>query len=455
LSSHDTLEQTPETIETAQEHVHDENCGHDHNHGPVLNPECTRELVLDIPADEVAKTFRSITANYRKYARIPGFRPGKVPEAVVRKRFAAEIRKDVLDALLPERFNKAVTELGIKPVGQPQVTELVVEDDQPLHVKAVFEFIPEFSIDGYKDVVVAKPSAEVTEEEFEQELEQLRISRATIEPVEEERAIVDGDWVEISYSGIVSEDADAAPIAGDSAMVEVGGKDTVEAFTTILRGATVGQELKAEVIYPTDYAEPRLAGKTVSYEVAVKGIKKRILPELTDEFAQEMGSYENLEELKNKIREYQANRKQRGVESETKEKLFNAIAEKFTFALPESLIQHQIDERLERGLRALQQQGMTTEAMRKLDLSRLREAQRDAAINETKIALILDRIANEENITLDEAEVESELQIAAMQARESVDALRDRLTQDGSLARIREQMLREKTAHLLYERLPA
>ena len=153
MSSSGTLETKPETAEPEHEHDHAE-ATHDHQHGPVLNPDCTRELVIDVPADEVAAAFRKVAANYRKYAKIPGFRAGKVPESIIRRRFAAEIRKEVIDSLLPERFNKGVNELNIRPVGQPQVTELTVEDGTPLHVKAVFEFIPAFSIDGYKDVKV-------------------------------------------------------------------------------------------------------------------------------------------------------------------------------------------------------------------------------------------------------------------------------------------------------------
>jgi len=183
------------------DHIHE---GHDHEghqHGPVLNPECTREVVLDIPAEEVTKAYGSVAANYRKYAKIPGFRAGKVPETVIRRRFAGEIRKEVIDSLLPERFNKAVRDLAVKPVGQPQVTELTVEDGQPLHVKAVFEYIPDFSIEGYQSVTVDKPSVEITEEEYRQEIEQLRESRATVEPVEEDRPLVDGDWAQITYKG--------------------------------------------------------------------------------------------------------------------------------------------------------------------------------------------------------------------------------------------------------------
>jgi trigger factor len=420
-----------------------------------MNAECTRELVLDIPVEEVTKAYSTVTAKYRKYAKIPGFRAGKVPESVVRRRYAEGIRKDVIDGLLPERFNKAVVDMGVKPVGEPQVLELTVEEGQPLHVKAVFEFIPEFSIEGYQSVTVDKPSIEITDEEFRQEIEQLCESRATIEPVEEDRALVDGDWAEITYSGLIAGDSDAPPVAGEDALVEVGGKDTVEAFSAILRGARADQELKAEVIYPEDFSEPKLAGKTVAYDVTVKAIKKRTVPELTDEFAQELGHYDNLADLEARVRDHMASRKRRSVEGETRDRLFAAMGEKFSFPVPEALVQEQIDTRLERGLRALAAQGMTAEQMRKLDFARVRMAQRDGALAEAKSNLLLDRIAAEENISVTDEELDRELQLAALQSRESVEALRARLAQDGGLARIREQLKREKTASALYERLPA
>jgi len=411
--------------------------------------------VLDVPAEDVTKAFRTVTRNYQKYAKIPGFRPGKVPESVVRRRYSSEIRKEVIDGLLPERFNRGVRELGVQPVGQPQVTELTVEEGQPLHVKAAFEYIPAFSIEGYKDVTVEKPSVELTDEEFQHEISQLRESRATIEPVEEDRELVDGDWAQISYTGLVDGEPEAAPVAGQDTLVEIGGKDTVAAFNDVLRGAKPGQELKAEVIYPADYAEPSLAGRTVSYEVTVKAIKKRIIPELTDDFAKELGQYESLAELETRVREHMSNRKRRSVAAQTKDKLFAALTEKFSFPVPESLVQDQVDARLDRGLRALAAQGMETEQMRKLDFSRLRAAQRDGAVSEVRTNLLLDKIAETESITVSDEELDRELQLAALQSNEPVEALRQRLTQDGGLARIREQMKREKTANVLYERLPA
>lgn len=455
MSFSDTLEKKKEPAEETGHEGHPHTHDHEHSHGPVLNPDCTRELTLDVPADEVSKAYRNVTRNFQRYARIPGFRPGKVPEAVIKRKFAAEIRKDVIEGLLPDRFQKAVREMGVHPVGQPQVTELTVEEGQPMHIKAVFEFIPDFSIDGYKDVIVPKPPVDVTEDEFRHEMDQLRDSRATVEPVEEERPIRDGDWAQISYKGVVQGQDNAAPIQSEESLVEVGGGDTVEAFSTALRGATVGQTLHVSATYPAEYPENRLAGQTVDYEIDVKAIKKRTVPELNDDFAKELGGeYQNLSELENRVRQHLENRKRRAVQAETKDKLMQALIDRFPFSVPETLVQEQVDARLERGLRALAAQGMTTEAMRKLDFERLREAQRDSAVAEVKSGMLLAKIGHEENVEVSDEEVDHEIQMAAIQSREPAETLRARLTQDGGLNRIREQLKREKTAQLLYERLP-
>jgi trigger factor len=443
-------------------HDHDghDHEGHDHSHeghqhGPVLNPDCVREVKIEAPIEEVDKAFARVLREYKKHARIPGFRAGKVPESVVKRRFAEQIKKDVVESLLPERFQAAIAEAGIVPVSQPQLTNLTLEEGKPLEGSAVFEVVPAFSLDGYQDVTVPKPTVEATEEEFQQELTQLRESRATVEPVDEDRPLVDGDWAQISYSGQVKDEEGVPPLDGQDSLVEVGGAETLPAFTEALRGAKVGQELQVETVYPVDYTEAKLAGKTVAYNLEVKAIKKRNLPELNDEFATELGDYENLAALETRIREHLLTSKQRRSEQEVREALFAALNEKFQFPVPESLVQQQVDARLDRGLRALASQGMNSDMMRKLDFTRLRAAQRDSAVNEVRTSLLLDRIADTEGVSVSDEEVDHEIYLASLQARESVDTLRARLTEDGGLARIREQLRREKTASVLYQRLPA
>ncbi len=459
LSSTGTLENDSQPDMAEGAHSHDAAPGepHDHEHetahehGPVLNPECTREIQIDVPAEDVSRAFRGTTRKYQKLARIPGFRPGKVPETVIRRRFADEIRKEVIDHLLAERFNQAVRDLGVAPVGQPQVTELTVEDGAPLHVKAAFEYVPEFPIDDYQNVTVPKPPVEVTDEELAHELERLRQSRATVEPVEEDRALADGDWAQISYRGQVEGEGE---VTDEGVLVELGGIDALPAFTEVLRGSRPGQELKAEVIYPADYSDPKLAGKSGSFDIEVKAIKKRTAPDLDDDFARELGEYANLAELETRVREHMTARKRRAVENETKERLFAALIDHYPFPVPESLVQDRIDARLDRGLRALAAQGMAPSNMRKLDFGRLRAAQRDGAVADVKTSILLDRIAHEENIAISDEELDQELQVLAVQTREPVETLRSRLTADDGMARIREQLKREKTANLLYGRLP-
>jgi len=458
LSSADTIENTPtpeaapETTEQGHEHTHD------HQHGPSLNPECTREVEVEVPADEVTKAFRTVTKRYQKQARIPGFRAGKVPESLIRSRFADGLRQDVVETVLPAHFREAIDKAGLKPISQPQVTDLQLEEGQPLKFKAVFEVLPTISIDGYQEVHVPKPDTELTDAEFDAEMERVRDSRSTMEPVTEERALADGDWAQITFRGeFKDEGAEAAeteqPVSGDDVMIEVGGQNTLPAFNEALRGSNPGQQLKFEVTYPEDFGERRLAGKTVSYDVEVKAIKKKIQPELTDDFAKELGEYEGIEDFKQKLKEHLANDKKRRLEGETRDKIVEALLAKYQFPVPESMVQQQVDARLDRGLRALAQQGMRTEDMRKLDFARLREAQRDSAVNEVKGSLLLDRIAEEEKIEVAEAEVDRELELLSLQMREPLDTLRQRLTEDGSIARIREQLRREKTGSLLYEKL--
>jgi trigger factor len=455
------IETTPQSggVSTATE----EPAGHDHeghSHATAtLNPECTREVEIEVPADEISRNYQAVTKRYKKLARIPGFRAGKVPESLIRGRFAEQIRQDVIEAVLPEHFRTAINERQLKPISQPQVTKIDLEEGKPLRFKAAFEVFPEFSIDGYQEVKVEKPSAELTDAEFDAELARIRDSRSTMEPVTEERSLADGDFAQISFTGDVqpaegeTEASPQQPISGQDVMLEVGGPNTLDTFNAALRGSKPGQQLKFEVSYPPDFGERQLAGKRVAYDLEVKGIKKKIEPEMNDDFAKELGQYESLDDFKQQLRDHLVRDKQRRVQSETTNRLLDALVARYEFPVPESLVQQQIDARLDRGLRALAAQGMRTEDMRNLDFDRLRAAQRPTATAEVKGSMLLDRIADAENISVPEEEVENELQAISLQMREPLDALRTRLTEDGSLARIRERLRREKMGAVLFERL--
>jgi trigger factor len=462
----ETQPSVDQTLAQSNEHTHDhEGHTHDHSHEaqPTLNPELMREVAVEVDADTVSKAFRSVVKKYQRLARIPGFRVGKVPETVIKSRFAKEVRQEVLDELVSERFRQTIIEQKLSPVSQPQLTNLMLVDGQPLQFKATFEVLPEFDIAGYDSVTVEKPDTTLTDAEYDAEMARLMDAHGTVEPVEEDRELVDGDWAEIEFKGVIQPLAQTAgeesteeenePITGEDILIQVGGANTLPAFSDALRGRKVEQEMDFEVTYPEDFGEPKLAGQTVKYDVKVKAIKKKTYPEKDEEFAKQLGNYESWGDFETKLREMASGRKKDAVENQAKEKMLTELIDKYQFPVPETFVQQQIDARLDRGLRALAQQGMTAEDMRKLDFQRLRAAQRDQAIGEVKASLILDRIAEAEGVQVTEDEMERELLMASLQSREPMDSLRERMAKDGSIERMREQMRREKTGTVLYEKL--
>jgi len=464
--NNETAEQQPEAVHT-HDHAHDHDHDHEHQHAPSLNPELVREIEVEAPAEEVSKSFKTVVKRYQKLARIPGFRAGKVPESLIRSKFAKEVRQEVLESLVSERFRKAIDDQKLRPISEPQLLDMQLFDGQPLKFKAAFEVAPEFDVAGYDSVHITKPEAALTNDEYDAELNRVLDSHATVEPVDEDRALVDGDWAEIEFRGEVQDLAQTVteegvantsksdPITGEDVLVEVGGKNTLAAFNEALRGSKPGQELKFEVVYPADFGEQRLAGQTVSYDVTVKSIKKKTYPERDVEFAKQLGNYESWDDFEAKLREHASSRKKDALDTQAKDKMLEELIAKFQFPVPESFVQQQIDARLDRGLRALAQQGMKPEDMRKLDFGRLRAAQRDQAVNEVKASLILDRISEAEGIVVSDEDLDRELLMLSIQSREPLETLRERLTKDGSLDRIREQMRREKTGSVLYEKLSA
>jgi trigger factor len=451
-------------------HTHDhDHDGHEHHHhhAPTLNPELTRTIEVEAPVADVDKAFRQVTRRYAKMARIPGFRAGKVPESLIKSRFAKEVRQEVLESLVSDQFRTALEAQHLQPVSQPQVTELQLFEGQPLRFKATFEVLPEINIDGYDQVTAERPDTALTDEEYEAELNNVLEHHATVEPVEEDRPLADGDWAEIEFKGQVQDlaqtvgeeglesKAEGQTISGEDALVEIGGKNTLPAFNEALRGTKVGQELTFEASYPAEFGDARLAGKTVSYDVTVKAIKKKTFPERDEELAKQLGPYQDWQDFETKLRERAAGRKKSALEASARDKMVEELVNRFQFPVPESFIQQQIDARLERGLRALAAQGMTPEAMRQMDFGHMREAQRDSAVNEVKASLILDRIAEREAIEVSEEDMERELLMLSIQQREPMDTLRKRLTEDGSLTRLRDSIRRERAAEKLYEKAAA
>jgi trigger factor len=411
-----------------------------------------REISVEIPADEVARETEVIIQKYQKVARLPGFRAGHVPASIIKQRFGEEVKSDVVEALVPKYFRREAEKQGLMPVSQPRVTDLHIHDSEPLRFKASFEVMPEIPVEGYKELRADKPEIAVNDEEVEQALDNVREQHATFTSVEG-RPLADGDFAQASLDGR-PQDAQAAkdrnPVRMDEVLVEIGGKNTMPEFSEHLRGASAGEERTFEVNYPQDASDKRLAGKTFSYTVKIHAIKQKSLPELNDEFAKELGEFTSLDAVKQQIRENMEAEKRHTAEHEAKDKLVAELGKRNEFEVPESLVERQIDLRLERGLRALAAQGMKMEDMKKMDLPRLRVAQREQALQDVKSSLLLERIAELEKITVADDELNQEVEALAKQTKQTPEAVRARLTQDGGLDRIRNRIRSEKALNFLY-----
>jgi trigger factor len=409
-----------------------------------------REISVEIPADEVTRETEALVQKYQKVARLPGFRRGHVPASIIRQRFKEDLKSDVVEALVPRYFRKEAEKLGMVPVSQPRVSDLHIHDGEPLRFKASFEIMPDIAVEGYKELRAEHRHIEVKDEEVEEALNSVREQHATFTSVEG-RPLADGDFAQSSMDGKPKQDdGTAQPVHMDEVLIEIGGNNTVAEFTANLRGANAGEERQFEVTYPDDTNDKRLAGKTLVYTVKVNTIKQKSLPELNDDFAKELGEFTSLDQVRKQIRENMIAERKHTAEREAKDQLLAELVKRNDFEVPESLVDRQIDLRLERGLRALAAQGMKMEDMKKMDLPRLRAGQRDQAVQDVKSSMLLERIAELEKIEVGEEELNREIAALAQQNKQTPDAVRARLTQDGGLDRIRNRIRNEKTLDFLY-----
>lgn len=402
---------------------------------------CRRELELEIPAEEVAKASERVAKELARVARVPGFRPGKAPVSLIKRRFADDIKGEVVQSLVPERVEKAVAEQKLTPVSRPQVDKLDYSDGQPLKFRAVFEVLPEFELGNYKGLEIEIPAMEISDEDVSKALEEMRERAAAFAPVEG-RPAQDGDYAQLKLVGTPKGGGDS--LSADSVLCHIGAEETMEPFSHNLRGANIGEHKNFDVEYPADYPDAKLAGKTYGYSVEVTGLKVKKLPELNDEFAKDVSDSTTLDELKKKIHdglEHERDHRQKDLQ---REKIIGELVRIHDFPVPESLVEQQMDVRLERVVRSLAQQGVDPRAVN-VDWVTLRRRQEERAKEDVKAELIIDRIATAENIETAPADLQKGLEHLASHSGESAQALEARLTKQGTLDRMKAKLRSDKT----------
>ncbi|MGH9722040.1 MAG: trigger factor [Bryobacteraceae bacterium] len=408
---------------------------------------CKHSLEITVPLDEVVSETAKVVENVQKRARLPGFRPGKAPATIIQQQFQGEIRKKVLENLIPRALQKRLNEEELRSVSTPDITRVKFEPGEPLEFTAEFEVAPEFELKDYRGLTVVYQDPEITDADIDTRIGELRERKAEYVNIDP-RPLDNGDHAVVSLESRGG--LEGAPVKQDEMMLELGGEDTLPAFTENLRGLSPGESKEFDVTYPGDYGQKRLAGKTVRFEAVVKGIRRKELPELNDEFAQDLGDYKTLDELRQEVRRSLTAEKQFAAQREAKNKLVESLVDAHEFPVPEAYVDRQISLRFDQQLRALSAEGVDLSNF-KPDWKEVKAAQRDRALREVKASLLLGKIADRESIDALRDEVDREVERFARQHREPVAAVRLRMERDGALGQIASQIQTQKVLNFLFE----
>jgi trigger factor len=425
--------------------------------------ETRKHLTFEVPPDVVEAEIGRVAEKYTRTAKVPGFRPGKVPAKVVRQRYKDQILHDVTHDLIPRLVGEALRERGLRPVAAPDIRDLVVSEGQPLTFLADFETLPPIDPGDYTGISLRKKPAVLEVGSVDSALEHLQERHARWQPVEG-RGAETGDTVLLDLTRTrrsrlvtLAGEPESTPTKSgedetenlENVTIEIGASANPPGFDEHLTGVTEGDQREFTVHYPADYQVEELAGATVDYKVSVKGIRRKELLALDDEFAKEVSELETLETLRDRIREDL----QRGAEQESEHEMRHDLLQQLASRLkvaPDALVEEEMDRRLEEFVRRLMEQGIDPEKI-SLDWREMRERQREGALLTVKSTLVLDEISRRESIAATDEELDAEIAKFGERAGRTPAAVRARLEKEGALDRLRAGLVREKTMAWLLE----
>jgi trigger factor len=408
---------------------------------------CKHALEISIPAQEVDSETARVTADVQKRAKLQGFRPGKAPASLIRKHFSSDIRQRVIEALIPKHLQKQFEAENLNVVGTPDITDVHLHDGEPLRFKAQFEVVPEIELKEYKGVEVPYAEPDASDEDVTKRLDELREQKADFVNIDP-RPLEDGDYAVVALESLGG--LEGEPLKTDELTLEIGGADTLPEFTENLRGASPGEEREINVAYPENYGSQRLAGKTIRFRATLKGLRRKELPELNDEFAQDLGDYRNLEELRAAIQKGIQAQRRHDAQEAAKNRIVDSLVDSHEFPVPQTFVERQVRNRLEQSLRAMAGEGVDPREA-DIDWPKVMETQKDKAVREVKASLLLSKIAAQESIHATRDEVDKEIERIARQQREPIAATQMRLEKDGSISRIANHIQTAKTLNFLFE----
>src|SRR5258705_8174466 len=409
--------------------------------------ETQKKITIEIPSDIVDAEIDRVAKGYSKQARLPGFRPGKVPSNIIKQRFREQIHHDVMHDLIPRAVEEALQERGIEPVATPDIKDVSLREGEPLKFTADIETVPAFDPGDLSTISLRQESSTVTDDAIEKTLDRLRERAAKHETVEG-RPIADNDTAVLDLDRT---DLDGKVDHHEGVSVELGAAGNPPGFDQNLLGLSAGDEKTFVVHFPEEYPVKDLANTDVNYHVKVKEIRRKVVPELDDEFAKDVGDFESLAALRDRVRADMQADAENHAKQHVRSDLLKQLGQRIAFELPSSLVDREIDRRLEEFPQRLTDQNVDPRKAG-IDWAQFREAQREAAREAVASALVLDEIARRENLTVATDDVDKEIEQFAERSGRTPAALRAQLEKEGGLARLTAGLRREKAVDFAMSR---
>jgi len=408
-----------------------------------------KKLSIEVPAASVDKEMSRAIAEVSKTAKIPGFRPGKAPKAIVEKHYGDEVRSEVMNRLVSEAYLRTLEEHKLNPVDVPQISDVSpLAKGTPLNFIATVEVRPDIELGPYDGIEVKEHSLAVTDEEMAQTLDRLRDMYAQLEVVEG-RPLDKTDTAVIDFEGFENGNAISGAKAADY-MLSLGSNSLIPGFEDQLVGMNKGETRKIKVTFPADYSSPALAGKEADFTVSLKEIKKKVLPELNDDFAKDIGGDKSLDELKAGIKKDLEARKLNEMNTDQREELLSKLIDSHTFEVPSGMVERELKSMMRKQASRMARQGADVKTF---DPAKFLEEHKTLAEQRIKGVLILDTIADKEKVEVNDAEVSSAMAAMARQSNQTVDAIKKYYDSvDGGTDNLRSSLVQEKTLSLLLSR---
>ena len=409
-----------------------------------------KRLKVEVPASITSKEMDQVAKEYKKHARLPGFRPGKAPVELIKRHYRKNIRTDVLQKLVPDSYEKAIEEKGMEPLGEPSLENLTFEEGEPLVYEANFEVQPDIELPEYRGLKVTVESRPVTSEDVDEEVEKLREAHSSLVAVEDQ-PVTEGDYAVIDLHGEYLEESETLePFEEEGVVVQVGEEHTHESFNQALVGARVGEEKTFEVQYEADYPEEKLAGHKLFFTVKVGEVKQKALPELNDDFAKDLGEYTTVKDLREKIQERLGVEREKNREIDLGNKLLEELAAQTDFEVPEVLVEGRIDGMLRDLAYKMASQGMDP-SKANVDWMKVRSDFRSDAEKQVKANMTLTEIGRRENFEIASEELEQEVQQMADSMEQPKEKVQQYFQQEGRLEGLKTQLLQKKAMKILVE----